>query len=79
MKMPESKLVCLNQLSKITFTSKKLIVQTGYVPENFQMTWSIIQIKIRARFFKTNDIVNVSLKFPTLISQNRQHFLVEKT
>ena len=78
MKMPESKPVCLNQISKITYTSKKLIVQTGYVPENFQMTWSTIQIKIRAWFFKTNDIVIVSLKFPTLISQNRQHFLLKK-
>ena len=32
----------------------------------------------RARLFKTNDAVNVSLNFHKLISQIRQYFLLEK-
>ena len=35
-------------------------------------------LELWARLFKTNDAVNVSLKFQTLISQIRQYFFVEK-
>ena len=33
---------------------------------------------IRARLFKTKEIVNISLKFQTLISEIRQYFLLKK-
>ena len=38
---------------------------------------SLFRVVLRARLFKTNNIVNVSLKFQTLISEICQYFLLE--